>query len=107
MGDLWTGLACLKPQPNAKSFRLFRGKGAYVNVVAWAESQGAFEGKIKRHAEGINCFLVGLEKIQLLESKMSASDFPEELVKMRETANHQREDSVFGTFHTWHHEDAN
>lgn len=105
--DIWTGLACLKPGPKAKKFRLFKGRGAYVNVVAWAESQAVFEQKVKRHVEGINCILVEFENVQLLKSKMTTPDFPEELIAMRDTANRQREDSVFGTFHIWHQNDAN
>ncbi|HUO16957.1 MAG TPA: hypothetical protein VMX38_18380 [Verrucomicrobiae bacterium] len=107
MGDLWTGLACLKPDPHIKKSRLFEGKGAYVNVVAWAESKPAFEEKIKRHVEGMNCILVELESIVLLDSRMATQNFPEELITMRETANRQREDSVFGTFNIWHREDSN
>jgi hypothetical protein len=36
-----------------------------------------------------------------------ATTFPEELITMRETANRQREDTVWGTFHIWLQEDAN
>jgi hypothetical protein len=51
-GDVWFGLACVKANQKAKSFRRFgKGKGAHVNVVAWADSQAAFEEKVKRHTE--------------------------------------------------------
>lgn len=107
-GDIWIGLACLKANPKVKNFRRFgKGKGAYVNVVAWAQSKAGFEEKVKRHAEGLDCILVDLEKVQLLESRMSTSDFPEEFITMRQTANRQPSDTVFGTFHIWHQEDAN
>ena len=47
-GDIWTGIACLKANPKVRNFRRFgEGKGAYVNVVAWVESQAAFEEKVK------------------------------------------------------------
>ena len=91
-----------------KNFRRFgKGKGAYVNLVTWAESRAAFEEKIKRHTEGIDCILVDLENMQLLESRMTIPDFPEELITMRETANRQQADTIFGTFHIWHQQDAN
>jgi hypothetical protein len=65
-GGIWFGLACLKANPNAKNFRRFgEGKGAYVNVVGWAESKSSFEQKVKRHAEGMDCILVELEKVNL------------------------------------------
>jgi hypothetical protein len=107
--DIWTGLVCLKANPRVKGFQRFGddGKGAYVNVVAWVESIEAFEERVKRHVEGIDCILVDLEKVQLLETRMSEDDYPEELITMRETAARQTADTVFGTFHTWLQEDSN
>ncbi len=107
-GDIWSGLACLKANPKVRNFRRFgKGKGAYVNVVAWAQSRSAFEEKVKRHVDTLDCILVELDQVQLLESRMSAMDFPEEFINMRQTANRQPDDTVFGTFHIWHQEDAN
>ena len=107
-GDIWVGIACLKANPKVKNFRRFgKGKGAYVNVVAWANSQTAFEEKVKRHSEGLDCILVDLEQVQLLESRMLAPDYPEKFITMRQTANRQRDDTMFGTFHIWYQEDAN
>jgi hypothetical protein len=106
--DLWTGLACLKANPKVKGFRRFgKGKGAYVNVVACVESQEAFEKRVKQHVEGLDCILVQLENVQLLETRMSDEDYPGELIDMRQTATRQPNDTVFGTFHIWHQEDSN
>jgi hypothetical protein len=106
--DLWTGLACLKANPKVKTFRRFgKGKGAFVNVVACVESQEAFQERVKRHVEELDCILVELEKVQLLETRMSAEDHPEELINMRQRATRQPNDTVFGTFHIWHQEDSN
>jgi hypothetical protein len=106
--DLWTGLACLKANPAVKGFRRFgKGKGAYVNVVACVESQAAFEERVKRHSGGMDCILVELKDVQLLEARMSEEGYPEELITMRETAARQTSDTVFGTFHTWDQEDSN
>jgi hypothetical protein len=97
-----------KSKSHGQSFRRFgNGKGAYVNVVACVESKAAFEERVKRHAEGMDCILVELEHVQLVEARMSEEDYPEELITMRETAARQTADSVFGTFHTWHQEDSN
>jgi len=106
--NIWTGLACLKANPTVKGFRRFgNGKGANVNVVACVQSKAAFEERVKRHAEGMDCILVELEHVQLVEARMSEEDYPEELITMRETAARQTADTVFGTFHTWHQEDSN
>ena len=91
-----------------KSFRRFgRGKGAYVNVIAWAKSATHFKEKVSRHTETLDCILVELENVQLLDSRMEQHDFPEELITMREAANRQQEDTVWGTFHVWNQEDSN
>ncbi len=107
-GDIWAGLACLKAKPDAKNFRRFGdGKGAYVNVVAWAESKAAFEEKIRRHVDELDCILVELEQVQLVEERMKAPGYSEELIGMRQTALREPSNSVFGTFHIWHQNDAN
>jgi len=54
--------------------------------VAWAKSQSEFEGKVRRHTETLDRILVELENVQFLEFRMEQDDFPEELVRMRETA---------------------
>jgi hypothetical protein len=106
--DIWTGLACLKANPKVKGFRRFgKGKGGYVNVVACVESKEAFEERVRRHVEGMDCILVELENVQPLEARMSEEDYPEELITMRETAARQTTDTVFGTFHTWDQQDSN
>ena len=102
-------MAALKADPNCKNFRRFgRGKGAYVNVVAWAESPQIFEQRVRSTVQmGLDCILLELEEIELLEDRMSADDFPEEFINMRATAHRQPTDVVFGTFHMWLQDDAN
>jgi hypothetical protein len=78
-----------------------------VNVVACTESQEAFEERVKRHVKGLDCILVELENVQLLETRMSSGEYPEDLIDMRQTATRQPNDTVFGTFHIWHQEDSN
>jgi hypothetical protein len=104
--DLWTGLAYLKANPRVKEIRRFAtGKGAYVNVVACVESRAAFEERVKRHVEGLDCILVELENVQLLEARMSREDYPEELIDS--VKRRQTEDSIFGTFHIWEQNESN
>jgi hypothetical protein len=94
--DLWSGLACLKPKPDVKGFRMFgSGRGAYVHVVAWAESSRSFEEQVRKPAENLDCILVELEDIELLETKMGSPDSPEEFINMRETAIRQPQDIPF------------
>src|ERR1043165_7121199 len=107
--QLWSGLACLVPDPKCANFKRFGdGKGAYVHVVTWAESQQAFCDRVTAIAsEQLDCIVRELENVDLLENKMQADDFPEEFLTRRETANRQRNDVVFGRFHTWLEDDRN
>lgn len=101
--ELWTGIACLVADPNCKDFMRFGedGKGAYVNVVAWASSEKEFRQRIEKITPELDCILLELDHIQLLNERMEQPDYPEDLIDMRSTAERQPADIVFGTFHTW------
>jgi len=106
--ELWVGLAELRANPNCKNFRRFgEGKGAFAWVAAWAESQAAFETKVRIMSEGLDCIVYGLERVGLLEDKMNTEGYPDEFINMRATAIRQPQDTVFGPFHTWLQEDSN
>jgi len=107
--ELWTGIACLVADPNCKEFRRFgdEGKGAYVNVVAWAACGQEFEERVNQTAPELDCILVELDDVQLLDARLEQSDYPEELITMRTTAQRQPKDIIFGTFHTWTRSDLN
>lgn len=105
---LWIGLAGLKPNPKCKGFRRFDGgKGAYVHIATWAESREAFESRVQREAEEIDCILCEIDDVALLEKRLEAADDQEELIDMRTTATNQPEAAVFGTFHIWMSDDSN
>jgi hypothetical protein len=106
---IWTGIACLAADPNCKEFRRFGddGKGAYVNIVAWATSEQEFAERVKQTATELDCLLLELGGIKLLEQRMEEPEYPEELINMRTTAWRQPKDVVFGAFHIWTQSDAN
>lgn len=105
--ELWTGVACLVADPKCKNFRRFGddGKGAYVNVVAWASSEEEFKQRVEKITPELNCILLELEHIQPLKERMEQPDYPEDLIDMRSTAERQPDDIVFGTFYTWDQSD--
>jgi hypothetical protein len=55
----------------------------------------------------MDCILVELDHVQLLEARMTEEDYPEELITMGETAARQTDDTIFGAFQIWHQEDSN
>jgi hypothetical protein len=107
--ELWTGIACLVADPHCQEFRRFGddGKGAYVNIVAWASCEEEFGKRVKHATAELDCILLELEHIQLLDERLEQPECPEELIEMRSTAQRQPSDIVFGTFHTWVQSDRN
>lgn len=107
--ELWTGLACLVADPICQEFRRFGdgGKGAYVNIVAWASSEETFAELVKQRAAELDCILLELDGTKLLDSRMEEAGFPEELITMRTTAQRQPQESIFGAFHVWVQSDVN
>jgi len=106
--ELWTGLACLVPDPACKNFKRFGdGKGACVNVVAWAESAKHFERRVTAIAkEQLDSIVREMEKVELLESTLQREGCPDESFTMRTTAERQPNDVVFEGFHVWGQDDV-
>jgi hypothetical protein len=107
--ELWTGLACLVADPKCEEFRRFGddGKGAYVNIVAWADSEESFVERVRQAAIELDCILLEIDSTQLLDSRMEEPDYPDELITMRATAQRQPNDTIFGCFHIWAQSDVN
>lgn len=107
--ELWTGLACLVADPQCQEFRRFGddGKGAYVNIVAWADSEESFVERVRQAATELDCILLEIDGTQLLDSRMEEPDYPDELITMRATAQRQPNDTIFGCFYTWAQSDVN
>lgn len=107
--ELWTGLVCLVAEPACKNFKRFGdGKGAYVNVVAWADSAEHFERRVTAIArEQLDCIVREMEKIELLDDALEREGRPGEFFTMRATAERQPKDVIFGGFHVWEQPDLN
>jgi hypothetical protein len=107
--ELWTGLVCLVADPACKNFKRFGdGKGAYVNVVAWAESAKHFEDRVTAIArEQLDCIVREMDQVELLKTALQCEDCPDEFFTMRATADRQTNDVLFGTFQVWFQEDVN
>jgi hypothetical protein len=101
--EVWTGVACLVADPNCKDFKRFgdNGKGAYVNVVALVNSEAEFTERVERIVPTLDCILLELDHVEPLDKRMEKTDYPDELITMRSTAQRQPADLVFGTLHIW------
>jgi len=70
----------LWPIPLASTVKRFGdGKGAYVNVVAWAESAKHFEGRVTAiAAEQLDCIVREMEQVELFEAALQREGCPDE-----------------------------
>lgn len=107
--EIWTGVACIVADPKCKGFNRFGddGKGAYVNLVASVNSEAEFTERVEQFVPTLDCILLELDHVQLLDKRMEESDYPEELITMRSTAQRKPADLVFGRFHIWTESDIN
>ena len=89
---------CLVADPACKNFKRFGdGKGAYVNVVAWAESAEHVEERVTAIAlEQLDCIVREMEQVELLEVALQREGCLEGFFTMRATAERQPNDAEFG-----------
>jgi len=99
----------LVADPKCAEFRRFGddGKGAWVNVVGWAESADKFHQKLIYFSGTLDCLVTEFQKVQLLENRLEEDEIPDELFTMKSTAIRQPGDMIFGSFHIWTQSDIN
>ena len=107
--ELWIGFVCLVADPACEDFKRFGGgKGAYVSVVAWAESAKHFQQRVTEIAkEQLDCIVREIEQVELLEAALQREGCPDEFFTMQSTAERQPNDVLFGTLHIWNQDDVN
>ena len=88
--ELYAGLACLKANPNCKDFRRFGNRNRPLCACfRLGQLREAYSKRVQTITEELDCILVDLEEVELLEIKMDSGDFPEEFFEMRNTAVRQ------------------
>lgn len=76
-------------------------------MVAFARSKEEFGQRVEKAATELDCVLLELEHIELLDDRVENPQSPEELIDMRNTAHRQPSDIIFGMFYTWVQSDEN
>ena len=102
--EIWIGLAEVVALPGCK--RLGSGKGAFVKVALWADSDADFCSRIRTAISELDLELVELDDREPLARRISRNQAGDESVQMAETARINPNDVVFGTFHIWENTDA-
>jgi hypothetical protein len=72
-----------------------------VNIVAWAMSGQEFEDRIRIISAELDCIVLEIDHVELLDARTEEPRYPEELITMRSTAERQPRDVIFGKFHIW------
>jgi hypothetical protein len=101
--SLWTGLVWLKPlQPGALEGRA----GAYTNIVTWAADADEFRKNSETIAAKMDLYVMEVENVRLVSSLEAEGTLTEELEDMVQRAEGNPKAIIYGTFHTYPHEDA-
>jgi hypothetical protein len=102
--EIWIGVAEVVALPGCK--RLGTGKGAFVNVALWADSDSDFYSRASRAISALDLEMLELEDREPMAKRLSRKGASEETLQIAETAGKHPEQIVFGTFHVWEKTDA-
>jgi len=102
--EIWIGLAEVVALPGCK--RLGSGKGAFVKVALWADSDSDFYSRTTKAISELDLQLLELEDREPLSKRLARTQAGDETLQMAETARMNPGDVVFGTFHIWEKTDA-
>ncbi len=82
-------------------------KGAYVNVMAWAEDAARFRVIAERNLATLKLVLNELRDPEPWEVRSSAPELAQELFEMAQSIANDTAKVSFGVFHAWMKEGAN
>jgi hypothetical protein len=98
--QIWIGLAEVIPLEGCTA--LGGSKGAYVNVMAWAEDAAQFRGMLERNLGQLKLALADMRDPEPWEVRSTSSaELPEELFEMAQSIANDPAKVSFGVFHAW------
>jgi hypothetical protein len=100
--ELWRGLVEVRRLPDSE---LLRGSaGAFTTIVTWASNSAEFRNKAERLAASLGLYVLGVEgEHPVADDPPLASD---EVADLLERAGANPSAILYGTFHTYRHDDA-
>lgn len=100
--EVWIGLITVKPKPGNKFFAK-NSKGAYVNILAWADRTSEFQSEVKHALDDYHLKLVEMEDVEPLSVRQQKFNVDSKLINL--SAEVENTGNVrFGTFHYFEHE---
>jgi hypothetical protein len=97
--QIWIGFAEVRPLPGCKL--LDEAKGAYVHVMAWAETSEEFQKMAKLRAADLSLEIVQFRETQPWLIRNSADELRAEFFEMETRISSDVRGVAFGRFHAW------
>ena len=98
--QLWIGLAEVLPLAECKL--LDEAKGAYVHVMAWANTADDFRSAVIKRATELALILVDLRETEPWAIRTSSDDpLRDEFFEMQHRLQDDTKSIAFGRFHAW------
>lgn len=95
--EVWIGLITVKPKPGNKFFDN-SSKGAYVNILAWADRKSDFESEVKNALNDYDLKLVEMEDVEPLLTRQKKFEVDRRLIDLSTEVKNTGK-VRFGTFH--------
>ena len=100
--ELWIGLVELKPLNKEE----YGAAGAFTNIVTWATGVESFRSKAEAVAPTLAMYVAGIENAEPLRTRFVDRVTTEEIEDMVIRAESNPAAIVYGTFHTYPHDQA-
>jgi hypothetical protein len=100
--ELWIGLVGLKPLKRPPS----APAGAFTNIITWATDKREFREKVETIAAELEMYVVEIEDEEPVTARLRNSSVAEDIEDLIEHAKSNPKAILYGTFHTYPHDDA-
>ena len=97
--QIWIGLAEVRPLPGCKL--LEEAKGAYVHVMAWAETPEELHKKASLRAADVSLEIVQMSDTEPWSIRTAAQELHTEFFEMESRIQSDVRGVAFGRFHAW------
>ncbi len=97
--QIWIAFAEVRPLPGCKL--LEEAKGAYVHVMAWADTAEQFQKMARLRAADLSLEIVEFQDTQPWSIRNSADELRGEFFEMQTRISTDVRSVSFGRFHAW------
>jgi hypothetical protein len=99
MKEIWIGMLEVRPRMDAKV--IAEARGAFVNIITWAEDSEEFCRKATELMNDLHLELVSVEKPEPLINRGPEEELGEEIVDIASQVRRNPDAIMYSTFHSW------